>query len=82
MKSNAVWTLRDAKAHLSEIVDAALAGKPQEIARRGDRPVLVVAKGAPVHARSSLFSVLTKHRGIGVGIEIDRESSTRELPDL
>jgi prevent-host-death family protein len=38
------WTLVDAKAHLSELVDQALAGHPQIIARRGDPPIVVVAQ--------------------------------------
>ena len=40
------WSLVDAKAHLSEIVDRALAGHPQVIARRGDPPILVIAQDA------------------------------------
>ena len=45
------WSLADAKAHLSEIVDAALEGKPQILARRGDPPVVIVAKSAVTKAK-------------------------------
>lgn len=36
-----MWTLQDAKARFSAVVDAALAGEPQEVTRRG-RPAVVV----------------------------------------
>lgn len=37
----AMWTLQDAKSRFSAVVDAALAGRPQEVTRRG-RPAVVV----------------------------------------
>lgn len=37
------WTLADAKAHLSEVVDSALKKGPQVITRRGRKAVVVVA---------------------------------------
>ena len=40
---NDTWPLQDARAHLSELVDAALAGRPQRITRRGKDAVVVVA---------------------------------------
>lgn len=36
-----MWTLQDAKARFSAVVDAALAGEPQAVTRRG-RPAVVV----------------------------------------
>ena len=36
------WQLQDAKNRLSAVVDAAIAGEPQQITRRGT-PVVVVA---------------------------------------
>lgn len=36
-----MWTLQDAKNRFSAVVDAALAGRPQEVTRRG-RPAVVV----------------------------------------
>ncbi len=36
-----MWTLQDAKNKFSAVVDAALAGTPQEVTRRG-KPVVVV----------------------------------------
>ncbi len=37
------WTLADAKAHLSEVVDSALKNGPQLITRHGRKAVVVVA---------------------------------------
>lgn len=38
-----MWTLQDAKNRFSAVVDAALAGHPQEVSRRGKPAVVVVA---------------------------------------
>jgi len=37
------WTLADAKAHLSEVVESALTKGPQVITRHGRKAVVVVA---------------------------------------
>ncbi len=37
------WQLQDAKNHFSEVVDAALQGKPQHVTRRGRDAVVVLA---------------------------------------
>lgn len=38
-----MWTVQDAKNKFSAVVDAALAGKPQEVTRRGKLAVVVVS---------------------------------------
>jgi prevent-host-death family protein len=38
-----MWTLQDAKNRFSAVVEAALAGRPQEVTRRGRPAVVVVA---------------------------------------
>jgi antitoxin Phd len=38
-----MWTLQDAKNRFSAVVDAALAGQPQQVTRRGRPAVVVVA---------------------------------------
>ena len=38
-----MWTLQDAKNRFSAVVDAALAGHPQEVSRRGKPAVVVMA---------------------------------------
>jgi len=38
-----MWTLQDAKNKFSAVVDAALAGAPQAVSRRGQPAVVVIA---------------------------------------
>lgn len=38
-----MWTLQDAKNRFSAVVDAALAGVPQEVTRRGKPAVVVMS---------------------------------------
>lgn len=38
-----MWSLQDAKNRFSAVVEAALAGQPQEVSRRGKPAVVVVA---------------------------------------
>ena len=38
-----MWTLQDAKNKFSAVVDAALAGEPQEVTRRGKPAVVVLS---------------------------------------
>ena len=42
-KTAKAWTLADAKAHLSEVVESALKKGPQVITRHGRKTVVVVA---------------------------------------
>ena len=39
----AQWALQDAKNRFSAVVDAALAGEPQQVTRRGQPAVMVIA---------------------------------------
>ena len=43
MYTHPMWTLQDAKNKFSAVVEAALAGRPQEVTRRGKPAVVVVA---------------------------------------
>ncbi|WP_131725976.1 type II toxin-antitoxin system Phd/YefM family antitoxin, partial [Rhodobacter capsulatus] len=38
-----MWTVQDAKNKFSAVVEAALAGQPQEVSRRGKPAVVVVS---------------------------------------
>ena len=38
-----MWTLQDAKNRFSAVVDAALAGQPQQVTRRGKPAVVVLS---------------------------------------
>jgi prevent-host-death family protein len=54
-----MWTVRDAKNRFSAVVDAALAGTPQEVSRRG-KPAVVVLSAAEY---SRLLEAARKDRG-------------------
>lgn len=54
-----MWSLQDAKNRFSAVVDAALAGEPQEVSRRG-KPAVVVLSSAE-YAR--ILSAAQANRG-------------------
>jgi len=54
-----MWTLQDAKNRFSAVVDAALAGQPQQVSRRG-KPAVVVLSAAE-YAR--MQAAATENRG-------------------
>ena len=83
-----MWTLQDAKARFSALVDAALAGEPQEVTRRG-RPAVVVV-GAEDWARmkgearasgfaAHLVAIPTTDDEIGPFPRMDMEDRTVDL---
>ena len=46
-----VWSLQDAKNKFSAVVNAALAGEPQRVTRRGKPAVVILATDAYNHLR-------------------------------
>lgn len=38
------WLVKDARAHLGDVIAGALAGEPQRVTRRGRDPVIVVSE--------------------------------------
>lgn len=54
-----MWTLQDAKNRFSAVVDAALAGTPQEVSRRGKPAVVVLS----VHEYHRLLNEAVNRRG-------------------
>lgn len=54
-----MWTLQDAKNRFSAVVDAALAGQPQEVSRRGKPAVVVLSAADYAHMRAAA----TERRG-------------------
>ena len=74
----ATWPLKQAKDHLSAILDRVLAGEVQEIVRRGDPPVLLIAKSALApRERRSVLSALVKYADIELDIPAERKSRRR-----
>lgn len=47
-RNRAMWTVQDAKNKFSAVVDAALAGTPQEVTRRG-KPAVVILSADEYH---------------------------------
>ena len=39
-----MWTVQDAKAKFSAVVEAAMAGEPQHVTRRGEPAVVIVSE--------------------------------------
>jgi antitoxin Phd len=54
-----MWTLQDAKNKFSAVVDAALAGQPQQVSRRGKPAVVVIS----VEEFARLNAAVTRDRG-------------------
>ena len=57
-----VWQAGVARHRFSDLVDAAVDGRPQVIRRRDGREVVVVSKEYYEHTKPSLKTVLLSHR--------------------
>ena len=44
MAEDDTWTVQEARAHLGDVIDAALRGRPQRVTRRGKDTVVVVSE--------------------------------------
>jgi antitoxin Phd len=60
------WSVQDARARFSEVIDAALRGQPQRVARRGKDAVVVISEaewngGAPSAPKMTLGEFLTTY---------------------
>lgn len=76
------WTLTEAKAKFSSLVDKALKGEPQHVLRGGREEVVIVDAATyehatrPKHSLVKLFSALR-----GVDIDLERPAGdAREVP--
>ena len=67
-----IWQAAAARHRFTEVVDAAVAGRPQFVRRRDGREVVVVSKEYYEQTRPSLKSVLLSHRFGERGDEFDR----------
>jgi antitoxin Phd len=83
-----MWTLQDAKNRFSAVVEAALAGVPQEVTRRGKPAVVVIAaddyarlrEGAKA-GRGSFAEHLRQFPGFGEK-EFEREPMDMKMRDV
>lgn len=82
-ESAKAWTLADAKAHLSEVVDNALRKGPQVITRHGRKAVVVVAAEEwerKAQRKGTLADFFAASPLRGSGLEIERpQEGPREL---
>lgn len=73
--SSNTWTLTDAKARLSALVQRALDGEPQRIVRNGHETVIVVAASSyrePI-PRTSLVDLFSALRGVDMDLDRVRD---------
>ena len=71
MKTMSAYSLAQAKAQLSAVIDAALAGKPAVITRHGKPVAKIVAYVEPV----ADLSIFDQHRGsLPKGFKFDRDA--------
>lgn len=81
--TRSTWTLTDAKARFSAVVQRALDGMPQRVVRNGREAVIVVAESA-YHAasrpRKSLVELFASIRG--VDLEGAPRDDDREAPEF
>ena len=69
------WTLQDAKAHFSRLVNDALKGHPQRVTRRGEDAVVVVSASEYdrlTQPEESLIAFFARSPHRDIDIEIDR----------
>lgn len=79
MESIKLWTVANAKAHLSQVIEQALRDGPQTITRRGRNAVVVVSAEeweSKTRRKGSLadFFAESPLRNSGLVIERDRET--------
>jgi len=76
------WTLTDAKARFSAVVQLALEGAPQRVLRNGREAVIVVAESAfdaATRPKRSLVELFAALQGSEIDIE-SRQERDREAP--
>ena len=79
MKTSATWKLKDAREHLDEVIDEALAHGPQTIVVDGHKAVVVTSAARP-QPRRHLLDVLRDAPLEGEDLVVDRvEISVREI---
>lgn len=81
------WSLHEAKARFSAVVDAALAGAPQEVTRRGHPAVVVVSaeqwarllRGGPERGFAEHLLALPRDDGDGDPFAREDDAAPRDV---
>ncbi|MDP4594306.1 MAG: type II toxin-antitoxin system Phd/YefM family antitoxin [Beijerinckiaceae bacterium] len=88
-KHAAKWSVVEAKAKFSEVVDRARAGEPQTITKNGKQAVVVVAADEWQRAKSqaasqdgTLYDFLRNSPLVGVDLDLERDRSPPRDIDL
>jgi prevent-host-death family protein len=79
------WSVAEAKAHLSDVIDRARTEGPQEIARRGRRTAVVVSAeewDRKVRRKGSLVEFFAASPLRGAALEIKRLKDRPRKPSL
>jgi prevent-host-death family protein len=79
------WTVAEAKAKLSEMIEQAMAGRPQTITRHGKEAVVVVSAAEwrrRTERKGTLADFLLKSPLRGSGVEIGRMKGKLRDVDL
>jgi prevent-host-death family protein len=84
---NDIWTVAEAKAKFSEVLDRAVSDGPQTITRNGKTTAVIVSAEEWAQAREpkregTLADFLAKSPLRGSGLEIERLKDVATPPDL
>lgn len=74
-RTEAIWTVVDAKAHLSQVIDQALSQGPQRITRNGRQAVVVVSAeewDRKTRRKGNLAEFFAASPLRGSGLEVER----------
>jgi prevent-host-death family protein len=83
--NNTTWGVAEAKAHLSELIDQAIATGPQVITRSGKRAVVVVAADEwdrKTRRKGNLADFFSSSPLRGSGLNLSRRKYTFRKVDL
>ena len=82
--TRSTWTLTDAKARFSGVVQRALDGAPQRVVRNGREAVIIVAESvyeAATRPKKTLVELFAPIRGTELEVT-SREERDREAPSF
>ena len=80
-----IWTVAEAKAKFSEVLDRALSDGPQTITRNGKTTAIIVSAeewGRRSKRQGTLADFFANSRLRGSGLEVERSKEIATPPDL
>jgi antitoxin Phd len=88
MTRNKTWTVKEAREHFSDVLDAAQAGLPQRISRRGKATFILVSEKdwakpkSPDDDGAAFVAHLLAFPGFDDDFFLDRGKGDRPVPDF